>query len=71
MPQIPVSQIQVGIFRNSNTAMTKNTAKGVNVHTIHQTPFCEVVPQRMRGVGLVNSSSSQIALESRFKGVDF
>ena len=71
VPQIPVGKIQIGIFSDGNTTVAQNPTEGVNVHTVHQTPLCKVVPQSMRGVGLINASPSQIPLEAGFKGMDF
>ena len=71
VPQIPVGKIQIGIFSDGNTAVAQNPTEGVNVHTVHQTPLCKVIPQRVWGVGLINASPSKIPLEAGFKGMDF
>ena len=71
VPQITVCEVEVGVLCDGNTAVSQNPAEGVNVHTVHQTPFCEVISQSMRGVGLINASPSKIPFESGFKGMDF
>ena len=71
VPQIPVGKIQIGIFSDGNTAVAQNPTEGVDIHTVHQTPLCKVVPERVRGVGLINASPSKIPFESGFKRMDF
>ena len=71
VPQIPVGKIQIGIFSDGNTTVSQDATEGVDIHAVHQTPLCKVVPQRMRGVGLVNASPSQVPFESGLKGMDF
>ena len=71
MPKIPVCQIQVGVFCDRNTTVSQDPTEGVDIHTIHQTPLCKVIPQRVWGVGLINTSPSQIPLKPGFKGMDF
>ena len=70
MAKISVSEIQIRIFCNGNATVTKDPTQGINIHAVHQTPFGEVVSQGVRGVGLLDTSSAQIPLEARFKGVD-
>ena len=71
MPQITVSQIQVSILCDRNATVSQNPTEGVDIHTVHQTPLCKVIPQRMWGVGFINASPSQIPLKPGFKGMDF
>ena len=68
--EIPICQVQVGVLCHCHAAVSQNPAEGVNIHAIHQTSLGKVIPQRMRRVGLVNPSPSQISLEPRFKGMD-
>ena len=55
------------IFCNRNAAMPKNATEGINVHTVHQTAFGKVIPQCMRGIGLIDACSAKIFPESGFK----
>jgi hypothetical protein len=69
VPQIPVGKIQIGILCNRYAAVSQNPAEGVNVHTVHQTPLCKVIPQRMGRIFLLNTRSGKVSLEVAFEGV--
>ena len=66
-----IRQIQISIFGNRNAGMSQNPTERINVHSVHETSFGKVVPQRVRGVFFVNASTFQIAFETGFKGMDF
>ena len=66
-----IRQIQIRIFGNGNAGMPQNPTERINVHSVHETSFGKVVPQRVRGVFFVNASTFQIAFETGFKGMDF
>ena len=48
MPQIPVCEVEVSVFSDGYTTVSKNPTEGVNVHTVHQAALGEVIPQSMR-----------------------
>lgn len=35
MPQVPVGEVEVSVFRNCNAAVSQNAAECVDIHTIH------------------------------------
>lgn len=67
--QIVVIQIQIGFLCHRHIAVSQNSAEGVDVHTVHQTAFGEIIPQSMGRIFLLDTRSSQIPLEIGFKGV--
>jgi hypothetical protein len=50
--------------------MTENFAECKNVHTIHQTPLCKVIPQAVRTVFFIQSGTVDVPLEICLKIMD-
>ena len=57
---IIVIDIKISLFRDGHAGMAQNLTEGVNVHTIHQASFCEIVPQTMGSVLFIQSRPSDI-----------
>ena len=70
MAEISVCQIQIGILCHGNTTVPQNPAERVNIHTVHQAALGKIVSECVWRIRLLYTSSSQIPLEARFKGVD-
>ena len=64
---IIVIDIKISLFRNGYAGMTKDFAQSVNIHTVHQTPLCEIVPQAMGRILFVQSRPLNVLAEVPFK----
>ena len=67
---IIVIDIKISLFRDGHAGMAQNLTEGVNVHTIHQASFCEIVPQTMGSVLFIQSRPSDIFTKIAFKIAD-
>ena len=64
---IIIVNVQVRLFRDGHAGMAQNLTQGVNVHSVHQASFGEVVPQTMGSVFFVQTSPLNVLAEVAFK----
>ena len=64
---IIVIDIQVCLLCDGHAGMAQNFAQSVNVHSVHQASFGEVVPQAVWGNGFLETGAKQIFFEIRFE----
>ena len=67
---IIVIDIKISLFRDGHAGMAQNLTEGVNVHTIHQASFCEIVPQTMGCVFFIQPRTGNVLPKIAFKIAD-
>ena len=58
-----IREIQIRLFCNRDTRMTKDAAERVNVHAVHQASLRKVVSQTMRRDFFIQAAPTEIVLE--------
>ena len=64
---IIIVNVQVCLFRDGHAGMSQNLTQSVNVHSVHQASFGEVIPQTMGRELLIQARADQIFLEVAFE----